>query len=147
MVSTPGRSDEISGIIGRRGRLPTAAFVDGGSVEGRERFYVFDPGSGTFVSSLPQCDTDTVDRIVRAARKALSGGWGRMRPAERARMIAEVARRIRAEGVIIRQLPCDALSYSPPMTLQPAHADRIAEAFAKVLREFAAHFPVSSRLP
>lgn len=58
-----------------------------------------------------------------------------------------IARRMRDEGVIIRQLPYDALSYSPPLTLQPAHADRIAEAFTKVLGEFASHFSTNTRLP
>lgn len=58
-----------------------------------------------------------------------------------------IARRMRDEGVIIRQLPYDALSYSPPLTLRPEHADRIAAAFTTVLEEFAAHLSAEARLP
>jgi adenosylmethionine-8-amino-7-oxononanoate aminotransferase len=56
-----------------------------------------------------------------------------------------IARRMRDEGVIIRQLPYDALSFSPPLTLQPAHADRIATAFKKVLGDFAEDFNAQTR--
>jgi len=58
-----------------------------------------------------------------------------------------IAKRMREEGVIIRQLPYDALSYSPPLTLRHEHAEMIASAFATVLSEFADHFGKSRTLP
>lgn len=98
MIAAPVDDGDFAAVLRHVGPLPTRALVDGEPVAGPDRFDVFDPGSGIVLTSLPRCDADTVDRAVRAARAALSGDWGRMKPAQRARMIAEIARRIRADA-------------------------------------------------
>jgi acyl-CoA reductase-like NAD-dependent aldehyde dehydrogenase len=94
----PALADEIARIVLDLGRLPDGAFVDGETVSQGDRFDVYDPGSGMLLATLPQCNADVVDRAAKSARAALSGEWGQMKPAERARLIAELARRIRADA-------------------------------------------------
>ena len=49
------------------------------------------PVDGSLVSVVAEADKSDVDDAVQAARRALHGPWGKMDPAERAKMVAAIA--------------------------------------------------------
>ena len=49
------------------------------------------PVDGSLVSVVAEADKKDVDDAVQAARRALHGPWGKMDPAERAKMVAAIA--------------------------------------------------------
>jgi phenylacetaldehyde dehydrogenase len=48
---------------------------------------IFDPATGGVLAHVPAGGAHDVDRAVRAARRALDGPWGKLKPADRARII------------------------------------------------------------
>ncbi|MGF0313356.1 aldehyde dehydrogenase family protein [Rhodococcus sp. IEGM1428] len=49
------------------------------------------PADGSLLARIPSATKEDVDRAVDAARSALKGEWGRMRPNERARILLKLA--------------------------------------------------------
>src|ERR1700757_5284643 len=58
---------------------------------------VFNPATGAVIAQVPAAGAEDVDRAVAAARAALGGEWSRLRPADRERLILELANRIEAD--------------------------------------------------
>lgn len=83
-------------------RTPAARFATGGpygvligeqwSAAADERsFGTIDPSTGKVLSQIAWAGPEDVDRAVRGARAALSGPWGTMPPAARARLMLRLA--------------------------------------------------------
>ncbi|QIL79671.1 2-hydroxymuconic semialdehyde dehydrogenase [Diaphorobacter sp. HDW4A] len=66
-------------------------YVDGEFVETEKTFDNISPLDGTLLAKVHEADAALVDRAVKAARKALTGPWGRMSVQERAAMLYKVA--------------------------------------------------------
>jgi aldehyde dehydrogenase (NAD+) len=75
-------------------------FIDGkwvGAASG-ETLPVIDPATGEAFDSLARGDTRDVDRAVAAARRALSGPWGRLTATERGRILLKMSALILERG-------------------------------------------------
>ena len=82
---------------GRLADLPEGHWIDGTfvpSISGA-MMETFDPGTGLAFAQFSAGSDEDVDRAVRSARAALTGPWGRLRPAERGRILMHVAALIR----------------------------------------------------
>lgn len=55
------------------------------------RFETHNPATGELLAQVAQAGQEDVDRAVQAARAALDGPWGRMKPAERQRIMLRLA--------------------------------------------------------
>jgi aminomuconate-semialdehyde/2-hydroxymuconate-6-semialdehyde dehydrogenase len=66
-------------------------FIDGEYVSTSDRFDDFNPATGALTARVALAGADEVDRAVQAARRALSGPWGKMSAVERADLLAKVA--------------------------------------------------------
>ena len=66
-------------------------YVDGQFVESDKTFDDICPLDGSLLAKVHEADAALVDRAVKAARKALSGPWGKMGVQERAQMLHKVA--------------------------------------------------------
>lgn len=79
--------------------LPKQMVIAGEKVEAVRglRFETYDPATGQPIGSVPQADTDDVDRAVAAAKAALAGSWRQVLPAERGRILHKVARLLRRD--------------------------------------------------
>jgi phenylacetaldehyde dehydrogenase len=55
------------------------------------RFATLDPATGRTLADIARADAVDVDRAVTAARAALDGEWGRMRPADRGALLWRIA--------------------------------------------------------
>jgi len=73
-------------------------FIDGAAVTDgvRSTFDNINPATGELVSLVEEATRDDVDRAVTAARRALSGPWGRLSHDERAKLLRRVADGIEA---------------------------------------------------
>lgn len=72
---------------------PKQLLIDGEWVEavsGRT-FVTTDPSTGKRITEVAEADAADIDRAVLSARKALTGPWSRLSPAERARLINRLA--------------------------------------------------------
>jgi aldehyde dehydrogenase (NAD+)/betaine-aldehyde dehydrogenase len=80
--------------------LPDGHFIDGAFVAARSgrSFESLDPGTGKVFARFAAGDADDVADAVAAAERALSGPWGRMKPAERGRILMATAGLIRANA-------------------------------------------------
>ncbi|MCU0818491.1 MAG: aldehyde dehydrogenase family protein [Beijerinckiaceae bacterium] len=91
LVDEARRTGTISGLPGQHWidgqRCPSVA---GGRME------TLDPGTGRAFATVAAGDAADVERAIAAARKALTGPWGSMVPAERGRILARTATLIRA---------------------------------------------------
>ena len=74
-------------------------FIGGEWVAGvnGERFDVYNPATGALLASAVEGGVADVDRAVRAAREALSGPWGQLRPRDRGKILSKWAGLIEAE--------------------------------------------------
>ena len=82
-------------------------FIDGKFVAAgnRELIDVLEPSTACYLTSVPSGTTDDVDRSVAAARVALrEGEWGRMKPAERERLLLKLADAIEAEAQTLGEI-------------------------------------------
>lgn len=80
--------------------LPGRHVIDGQPVlsqDGRT-LEVFDPGTGTAFASVAAGGAAEIDAAVASARRALTGPWGRLKPAERGRLLAQTAALIRRDA-------------------------------------------------
>jgi aminomuconate-semialdehyde/2-hydroxymuconate-6-semialdehyde dehydrogenase len=69
-------------------------FVGGDYIEGGKPFENVNPVDGSVVSTALEADRYIVDQAVAAARKALTGPWGRYTAAQRAEVMRRIADRI-----------------------------------------------------
>jgi aldehyde dehydrogenase (NAD+)/betaine-aldehyde dehydrogenase len=82
---------------GRIDGLPDAHFIDGAWAPAASgaRMDTLDPGTGRPFASVAAGDAADVDAAVRAARRALSGAWRAITPAQRGRLLHRVAQVLR----------------------------------------------------
>ncbi|MGA9643179.1 MAG: 2-hydroxymuconic semialdehyde dehydrogenase [Terriglobales bacterium] len=66
-------------------------YIDGNFVRGKQDFADVNPADGSVIAHVSEADQYLVDAAVRAARKALRGGWGRLTVRERAARLLKVA--------------------------------------------------------
>lgn len=85
---------------GRIAGLPAQHFIGGRFVPAANggEMESFDPGTGLAFTRFAAGDADDVDAAVQAARAALRGPWRTASPAQRGRLLAQVAARIRASA-------------------------------------------------
>ncbi len=71
---------------------PRPMLIDGKWVQAKSGkvFTVLDPATEMKLAEVAEGDAADIDAAVRAARKALSGPWGRMSPSERGRIIHRI---------------------------------------------------------
>ena len=75
-------------------RLPTQAYIGGSYVAAHsgEEFATTNPASGDTVAKIASCDHVDVDLAVKSARKAFTnGGWSKLPPADRKRILIKLA--------------------------------------------------------
>jgi aldehyde dehydrogenase (NAD+) len=80
--------------------LPGGHFINGAFVKARSgrSFESLDPGTGKAFARFAAGDADDVADAAGAAERALAGPWGRMKPAERGRILTATAALIRANA-------------------------------------------------
>jgi aldehyde dehydrogenase (NAD+)/betaine-aldehyde dehydrogenase len=80
--------------------MPDGHFINGAFVAARSgrSFESLDPGTGKAFARFAAGDADDVADAVGAAERALAGPWGRMKPAERGRILMATAGLIRANA-------------------------------------------------
>jgi acyl-CoA reductase-like NAD-dependent aldehyde dehydrogenase len=80
-------------------RFEDTLFIGGKWVAGAEgeRFEVFNPATGAVLATAVEGGVDDVDRAVLAAREALTGPWGKLRPRDRGKILSKWASLIEAE--------------------------------------------------
>lgn len=66
-------------------------YIDGRFVAGKQEFADVNPADGTVIAQVTAADRAQVDEAVHAARRALSGDWGRLAMRERAMRLHRVA--------------------------------------------------------
>ncbi|HVN17922.1 MAG TPA: 2-hydroxymuconic semialdehyde dehydrogenase [Dongiaceae bacterium] len=66
-------------------------YIAGKHVAGVRKFPDVNPADGSVIADVTEADSDLVDDAVRAARRALSGPWGRLGIRERAAILRRVA--------------------------------------------------------
>ena len=80
-------------------------WIGGASVAGKGGAVpVYDPASGSVIAHVPDATQEEVDAAVAAARGALEGEWGKVRPADRERMLIKLSELIEAHGEELAQL-------------------------------------------
>ena len=67
------------------------SYIEGRFVPGIREFPNINPADGTLIGNVTEADSSMVDAAVRAARKALTGEWGRYGVRQRAAMLYKVA--------------------------------------------------------
>ena len=88
---------ELYGVTQRTERFLVSEqrmFIDGEFVEagGGETIDVLEPSTASHLTVVPSGTTDDIDQAVAAARVALrQGPWGKMKPAERERLLLKLA--------------------------------------------------------
>jgi phenylacetaldehyde dehydrogenase len=93
---------EVSQFIACEHKL----FIDGSGVAAtsNETLAVYNPSTGEEIGRIPEAATQDLDRAVAAARAALEGEWGRMRPADRERCLHRFADLIERHGEELAQI-------------------------------------------
>ncbi len=66
-------------------------YIDGRFVRGKREFADVNPADGTVIAQVTEADSTQVDEAVLAARRALSGEWGRLGVRERAARLHRIA--------------------------------------------------------
>ncbi|MDN3480647.1 aldehyde dehydrogenase family protein [Arthrobacter sp. APC 3897] len=88
------------------------------------RFQSINPSDGTVVATLPESTESDVDLAVSTARAALDGEWSRTGPADRQRMLLNLADLIRANRDELARL--DSLEMGMPITRSRNSVDSAA---------------------
>lgn len=83
-------------------------FIDGRYQPARsgESFPTLNPTTGELLAHVAAGDAADIDLAVQAARRALTGPWGQMAPAERGRILWRIADAIEAHGDFLATLDC-----------------------------------------
>jgi aminomuconate-semialdehyde/2-hydroxymuconate-6-semialdehyde dehydrogenase len=71
-------------------------YIDGKFVRGKREFADVNPADGSVIAQVTEADRDQVDAAAQAARKALSGEWGRIGVRERAARLHRIADAVEA---------------------------------------------------
>ena len=113
----------------------TRNFIDGEFVDGVKTFDNISPVDGTVVSQVHEADALLVDRAVTAARRALSGPWGRFTVNERVALLRRIADRIEArfEDLLAAEVGDTGKPESVARGLDVARAAANFRAFADVI--------------
>ncbi|SPU50299.1 aldehyde dehydrogenase family protein [Bordetella trematum] len=100
-------------------------FIDGawGAAAGGAMIDVLDPATGQPMARIARGQAGDIDAAVASARKALRG-WADCPPVQRARVLAEIARRIAQEQEHLARLECQ----DTGKPLKQARADAVAAA-------------------
>ena len=89
------RLDNDFGLLGDAARAAMGRshglYVDGRAVETGRSYALTDPTSGAEFARAAEAGPAEVDAAVDAARRALAGAWGRLRPHERERRMLRLA--------------------------------------------------------
>lgn len=72
-------------------------FIDGEFCGGRSTFEDINPATGQVIAKVEEAGPEEVDRAVAAAKRALSGPWGKLSVSERASLLHKVA-----DGIMAR---------------------------------------------
>jgi len=109
--------------------LPAQHFIDGAwtAPASGATLETFDPGSGRAFARFAAGDAEDVDRAVQAADRALAGPWRRMPPAERGRILARSAARVRDQAA--RLAVVESLDCGKPLGEAEADVAGVARAF------------------
>jgi phenylacetaldehyde dehydrogenase len=85
---------------------PHRPFINGRFVNGLagEGLAVDDSASGEIVTHVPESGPELVDQAVRAARAALEGPWGSMRPVDRQNLMLKLADAIEADADLLAEI-------------------------------------------
>ncbi len=85
---------------GTLSNLPKTHFIDGAwaAPANGKMMETFDPGSARSYHSFAAGDSEDIDHAVQSASRA-GADWGRMKPSDRATVLAKAAELIRAESV------------------------------------------------
>ncbi|TVV77269.1 aldehyde dehydrogenase family protein [Sphingomonas solaris] len=112
---------------------PTQLLIDGRFVPAAsgETFATLNPATGAAIAQVALGGTEDVDRAVAAARAALDGAWGRMKPAERQAILLRLADLVARDFEPLALL--DTLEMGRPITSTRAMQDIVVRA----LRHFA----------
>ena len=65
---------------------------------------VDDPATGEDVAAVAVCGADVVDLAVNAARAALAGPWGRMAPAQREKLLLDLADAVERDADLLAEI-------------------------------------------
>lgn len=109
---------------------PVQHFIGGEFVEGLtgQRFDTINPANQAVITTVAEGLTEDVDRAVKAARQAFAEGpWGRMKAAERARLLRRVGELIEKRGDEIARL--EVLDTGLPIRQARGQAARAAQNF------------------
>lgn len=71
--------------------LPSANFIDGQWVDGRERMETFDPGTGKAYAAFSASGADEIDQAITAAERQQTGPWRDVTPEQRGRLLYKAA--------------------------------------------------------
>ena len=102
-MNAPFAPDAPDGVRSALASAPVLHSIDGKpcpSASGAT-FSVFDPATGEQIAVAASGDAATVDAAVAAARRAFEGPWRRTPPAERARLMLQLAQRIEEEATTL----------------------------------------------
>ncbi|HHY51185.1 MAG TPA: aldehyde dehydrogenase family protein, partial [Alphaproteobacteria bacterium] len=103
---------------------PTRCFIGGEWVKpnGQRTLPLENPSTGEAVGAIARGTADDIDRAIAAARRALSGEWGRMPAAERGRLLARIGQKVLARADELARI--EAMDVGKP--LKQAKADALA---------------------
>jgi betaine-aldehyde dehydrogenase len=71
--------------------------IDGNWASSAKTFDVRNPATDEVIAKVPEASAKDVDRAVRAARRAMDGGWRDVTAQERGRILLRMAEKMRAE--------------------------------------------------
>jgi len=92
-------ADTTALLEGRHGH-----YLNGRAIPGSGHIDVFDPATGEAIGSVAAGGKDEIDAAVEAAREALSGPWGNMRPDDRGQILLEFARLCEEDSRLFTEL-------------------------------------------
>lgn len=95
-------SDAVATFLRQQHR----SFIDGSFTSDRSagELSVVDPATGKVIATVADSGREMVDTAVRAARRALSGPWAKMRPVDRERLILRLADAVEADGAVLAEI-------------------------------------------
>ncbi|MFN7167853.1 MAG: aldehyde dehydrogenase family protein [Pannonibacter sp.] len=105
-TATPTAASQMSEEAARFLNRPHRAFIKGAFTDegAGEAIAVHDPATGRVIAEVPEYGAAGVEAAVVAARAALEGPWSRMRPADREKLILDLANAIEADGALLAEL-------------------------------------------
>lgn len=124
---------------------PAQAFIDGAFADAQtgETFDTYAPSTGRVLACVAACGPADVDRAVTSARAAFDrGGWRRMAPAERKRVLLRLAELVEANAQELARLDaidagkpivdCEDLDLPDVVNTLRWYAEAIDKAFGKI---------------